>query len=301
MLRSLYRCALRLHPPAFRSRFAGEMLSIFDRANGTAAGFKLLVDALFSLSRQWALRPEFWHEIPSAAPLETATDGVPSFYTISPFRPRGTAFINGLVLSLAVFCLTCFAIRYSWIHVLHVRIPEVQFERPSWTPPRAATSGTTPSMPKTPVPPPPENPTAAGSATLTQAPPPAAADPRHARAAAAPQANAAKAQYKPQRSNPEARTAAEIAAPLQLYEGTYVVDSPAKLNIVITVEGENLVMSTSGQPRLTLAPLSDTKFAVDGMEDCWVVFVRNDGAGDQTARELQLSCNGERYSARRQP
>ncbi|HKC70375.1 MAG TPA: hypothetical protein VKB60_02075, partial [Terriglobales bacterium] len=215
MLRSLYRCVLRLHPPAFRGRFAAEMLSIFDRASGTAAGFKLLVDALISLSRQWVLRPEFWHEISSAAPLETATDGVPSFYTISPFRPRGTAFINGLVLSLAVFCLTCFAIRYSWIHVLHVRIPEVQIERPSWTPPRAATSGSTPSMPKASVPPPPENPTAAGSATLTQAPPPAAAEPLPGRAAAAPQTNQAKAQYKPQRSNPEARTTAETEAPLQ--------------------------------------------------------------------------------------
>ena len=149
MLRSLYRCAVRLHPPAFRSHFADEMLSIFDRAHGTAAGLKLIVDALFSLARQWALRPEFWHEIPSATSPETASDGIPSFYTISPFRPRGAAFVNGLAVSLAVFCLTCFAIRYSWIHVLHVRIPEVQFERPSWIPPRAVTSGQSPSTPKT--------------------------------------------------------------------------------------------------------------------------------------------------------
>jgi len=32
MLRPLYRCLLRLHPPGFRKRFAEEMLSIFDQA-----------------------------------------------------------------------------------------------------------------------------------------------------------------------------------------------------------------------------------------------------------------------------
>ena len=57
---------------------------------------------------------------------QPASDGVPSFVTLDPFRPRTAAIIHGLVLSTAVFCLTCFAIRYSWIHVLHVRIREVQ-------------------------------------------------------------------------------------------------------------------------------------------------------------------------------
>ena len=301
MLRSLYRCALRLHPPAFRSRFAGELLSIFDRANGTAAGLKLLVDALFSLSRQWALRPEFWHEISPATPPETTSDGIPSFYTISPFRPRGAAFVNGLLLSLAVFCLTCIAIRYSWIHVLHVRIPEVQFERPSWNPPRGASSSQTPIMTKRPTPLPPGNPTTAGSGTLPQVPLPAAIEARHGRAVAAQQTNAAKAEHRPPLSNVEASTTAGTDEPLQLYEGTYVVDSPAKLKIVITAEEENLVMRVSGQPRLTLAPVSETKFVVSGMEDCWVEFMRSDGAPGHAAPELQLSCNGRRYVARRQP
>ena len=31
MLRSLYRCALHLHPPAFRKRFEDEMLAIFSQ------------------------------------------------------------------------------------------------------------------------------------------------------------------------------------------------------------------------------------------------------------------------------
>jgi len=128
MLRPLYRCVLALHPRAFRQRFADEMLSIFDHTAGKPASVALLADGLISLARQWALRPEFWHELSPAQP--PVPDGIPSFYTLDPFRPRAGAVIHGLVLSTAVFCLTCFAIRYSWIHVLHVRIPEVQSDSP---------------------------------------------------------------------------------------------------------------------------------------------------------------------------
>jgi len=128
MLRSLYCCLLRLHPSAFRQRFADEMLSILDHTAGKTASIGLLVDGLVSLARQWTLRPEFWHNPwPDQHP---APDGVPSFRTLAPFRPRAGAVIHGLVLSTGIFCMTCFAIRYGWIHVLHVRIPEVQFDVP---------------------------------------------------------------------------------------------------------------------------------------------------------------------------
>ena len=304
MLRSLYRCALRLHPPAFRRRFGDEMLSIFDQARGTASAFKLLVDALFSLSRQWTLRPEFWQDLSPAASPQPASDGIPSFYTISPFRPRCAAVMNGLVLSLAVFCMTCFAIRYSWIHVLHVRIPEVQFERPSWIPPKGATSGTSPVLRQTPIPPPPEKrtPTAVSpTSPPSQLPPPAAGEPQRA-ARAARQPDTARPRYKPHVSKQQPRTTFAAALPLQSYVGTYVVDSPANLRIVITVEDENLLMSMSGQARLALAPMSETKFAVQGIEDCWIEFPPGNGdTGDESAPQLQLSCNGQRYIARRQP
>jgi len=124
MLRLTYRCVLHLHPPAFRKRFADEMLSIFEDTAKTSDALKLLADGVVSLVRQWTMRSEFWHEIsPTHQP---APDGIPSFYSLDPFRPRAGAVIHGLVLSTAVFCLTCFAIRYSWIHALRVRIPEVQ-------------------------------------------------------------------------------------------------------------------------------------------------------------------------------
>ena len=138
MLRPLYRCVLRLHPSGFRRRFADEMISIFDHSVGKPAALRLLVDGLLSLARQWALRPEFWHELSPAQ--QPAAHGIPSFYTLDPFRPRAGAVIHGLVLSTALFCLTCFAIRYSWIHILHLNIPAVQFDNPRSMQPRAGAS-----------------------------------------------------------------------------------------------------------------------------------------------------------------
>jgi hypothetical protein len=126
MLRSFYRCLLRLHPSGFRQRFADEMLSIFDHSVGRPAAVRLLMDAVVSLTRQWTLRPEFWHEGPAAQ--QAAPDGVPSFCSLDPFRPRTGAVIQGLLLSTVLFFLICFAIRYSGVHVLHVRIPEARFE-----------------------------------------------------------------------------------------------------------------------------------------------------------------------------
>jgi hypothetical protein len=141
MLRRIYLCVLRLHPPAFRSRFGDEILSIFDQAKGQLSGFRLLMDSMLSLVRQWTLRPEFWRESVSAPASQAALDGIPSFCTINPFRPRTAAVVPGLVLSIAVFSLTCVAIKYSWIRVLHVRIPEVEFEAPQWIPPNASATG----------------------------------------------------------------------------------------------------------------------------------------------------------------
>src|SRR5215831_9121636 len=132
MLRHLYRCALRLHPPEFRRRFGEEMLSIYDHSAGRLASFPLLLDAFASLARQWILRPEFWLQAtPSPAP-PSAADGIPSFLSLGPFRPHTSAMIHGMVLSVTLFSVTCFAIRYSWIHVLRIQIPEAQSEQSQW-------------------------------------------------------------------------------------------------------------------------------------------------------------------------
>ena len=56
MSRSLYRCLVQLHPPAFRRQFAPEMLWIFDEVADHDARIELFTDALTSLARQWIVR-----------------------------------------------------------------------------------------------------------------------------------------------------------------------------------------------------------------------------------------------------
>jgi hypothetical protein len=60
MVRSLYRCLVRLHPAPFRLQFAEEMLWIFDQVAGTWGTAALVADASISLSRQWLLRSGLW-------------------------------------------------------------------------------------------------------------------------------------------------------------------------------------------------------------------------------------------------
>lgn len=55
-MRFFYRCLLALHPPAFRRKFAGQMLSIFDEPAASPDRMRLLFDAILSLARQWLLR-----------------------------------------------------------------------------------------------------------------------------------------------------------------------------------------------------------------------------------------------------
>jgi len=60
IVRALYQCLLLMHPPAFRRRFAAEMLGIFDEAAPFTGAGGLLIDAFSSLVRQWILRSGAW-------------------------------------------------------------------------------------------------------------------------------------------------------------------------------------------------------------------------------------------------
>jgi hypothetical protein len=125
MLRRLYRCAVRLHPSSFRRRFGEEMLYIFDQQKGTLPALSVMLDGVLSLLRQWTLRPHISIELPAAPLLSPAADHIPSFETLDPFRPRASAIIHGAVLSLILFCMTVFAIRYSGSHILNLHIREI--------------------------------------------------------------------------------------------------------------------------------------------------------------------------------
>ena len=60
MMRVLYALLIRLHPHAFRERFAQEMLWIFEEAGHEWGAGALLRDAIVSLLRQWLIRSGLW-------------------------------------------------------------------------------------------------------------------------------------------------------------------------------------------------------------------------------------------------
>jgi hypothetical protein len=64
--RRLYRLILRLHPAAFRARFAREMSLDFEDALATYGFPRLLLDATGSLFRQWTTAPVFSATRPQA-------------------------------------------------------------------------------------------------------------------------------------------------------------------------------------------------------------------------------------------
>lgn len=99
MLRSFYRLALLAHPRTFRERFAEEMLDIFDQTSGRRDGLWLAGDAIWSLWRQWALRPEFRR----GASAPPSTSNGPVFALIGHHRPPTTAFAQGTFTAALLF------------------------------------------------------------------------------------------------------------------------------------------------------------------------------------------------------
>jgi hypothetical protein len=60
MLRTLYRCLIRLHPFSFRVRFQEELLSLFDEAESEWGTGFLVGDVAVSLVRRWSMNPLLW-------------------------------------------------------------------------------------------------------------------------------------------------------------------------------------------------------------------------------------------------
>jgi len=85
MTRLIYRLLLCLHPPSFRRRFGGEMLSIFDDAHAAEGSAPLLLDAALSLTRRWLLRTPLWLVFPA---LAGAGATVSSGLFVLRFRPN---------------------------------------------------------------------------------------------------------------------------------------------------------------------------------------------------------------------
>jgi hypothetical protein len=246
MLRYLYRCALRLHPSSFRRRFGDEMLSIFDQQKRKLAAFGLMLDCVVSLLRQRTLRSNTGTELQAASLRCPPADHIPLFESFGSFQPRTSAMIHGALLSLILFCMTAFGIRYSWIHVLNIHIPEI---------------GANPTEPPS------------GNSKNSS---------EHAQVDVIP-TDADGPQSKAIVSNSARSSDALVGSRgatiwLDQYVGKYVSnDPPAKIWIQIgrdPFQGDHLSLSfaASGHPGLALSPESPTRFVVAGAENSYVDF-----------------------------
>jgi hypothetical protein len=116
-MRVIYASFLRLHPRWFRARFEEEMLYGFDRTTRVPEKVWLMWDVVFSLLRQWILRPD--HPIPAPVSAIPLPDGIPRFATIGDPRPRVGALFAGGVASIALFAAIALA---ALQEVAHVRL-----------------------------------------------------------------------------------------------------------------------------------------------------------------------------------
>ena len=141
MTRFFYTCLLHLHPPAFRRRFAEEMLWIFDQESGAANRVGLLADAFVSLGRQQFLRPEYrkdsrvatWRPVPSV-------DGVPTFYISGTSMPCASSLFNGLLLSVVAFGAVALFIAHGGGPSGFIQLPSVVVPSSNAPLPRKRTS-----------------------------------------------------------------------------------------------------------------------------------------------------------------
>jgi hypothetical protein len=285
MLRRLYRCAVRLHPSSFRRRFGDEMLYIFDQQKGRLAALGLVLDCVFSLLRQCTLRPHIDIELPAAL-LSPTADHIPSFGTLDTFRPRASAIINGTVLSLILFCMTVFAIRYSWIHVLNLRIREVEFVSGQQVYPQTRASGSVGNSTQRIIQGVKKSNHISERLRVDVIPVEPESTQTKSIASSSPRASAA----------PVRTRGVTIWLRLELYVGKYISNSPPA-KISIRIEGDHLSLAAAGHQHLALSPVSPTRFVIVGAENNYVEFTP-DGQGRICG--LSLAEGGNVIAAQRQ-
>ena len=262
MLRSLYRSILRLHPPFFRQRFADEMLSIFDHTQSRTVSLALLVDATFSLMRQWVVRSEYWEE---PAPV-AAEGGTALFSSLASSKPRTVALFSGAILSAVVLNGVSLTIGYAWEHPIFIAI-----RRPTIVPPAAWKAH------------PVVKPGASASAEpylftdqgrvllvfnspahLSPQPQSGAKPTSEVEMSTVPLADIA-----PSPTNNIVDTPPVV---LQTYAGTYLSPAPGGQRVIVTIDSGRLQLDVAGQFRSPLAPLPNPQLLACGVGDCWVMF-----------------------------
>lgn len=311
MLRLVYGWLLRLHPEGFRERFAPEMLSIFDHAEGGAAAAKLVADALLSLVRQWTLRSEYWERASERVPW--SADGTPVFYTLESFKPRSGALFAGGILTLSMFCVGYLDLKYDWRHPAFTRFAPIEFadspevespeSRRLAAPPEPARAHARPqlvsplpstlpegwrSTPATPLHPPPSAPAALPNARAQDGLDVSASTIRSLQVAPPSLGRAAAHAKIPQSA-------------LHIWTGAYVTDPPNEFTILITNEDGELAIEIPRALKSRLVPAEGTRFAFSSPNNengNWIEFIQRD---DGTADELRIYRNGRQCTGHRKP
>jgi hypothetical protein len=245
------------------------MQYIFDQQTGRLAAFGLMLDCVFSLLRQWTLRPHLGIDL-AATPLQgPMSHDIPGFESLDMFQPRASAMIHGALLSLILLYTMIVAVPHSWIHVLNLHIPEAG--NPTQNLNRHAKKS---------------------SAHLQVDITPTEADDLQSKAIASSSPRTAAALVPPRR----------VTILLDPYVGKYISrHPPAKISIQIEGDyfGEHLSLSMAAAGHLSLAPspMSQGIFVIVGVENSYVDFTAN---AQGRIDSLSLVLNGKVIAAQRQ-
>ena len=283
MFRHLYRCFLRLHPRSFRERFGEEMLYIFDQQRGLLTAFGLLLDSFLSLLRQWTFRSRLGIAITSRPNIETTSNGGPSFATINNFRPRMSAIVHGLLLSTLLFCMSVYAIRYSWIHVINVGALESVFH-----PNQRISTSTSPNYSSS---------SSAEAAPFDSKKSRFISETMQVDVIPVEGESTARIETTSRNSHHSAvPTPVLIQFQLEPYVGNYLSRSP-RLKISIGIDGDHLSVIVAGHPQRALTPVSQRKFVIAGAKNSSIEFTPDD---DGTIDSLCLTEENSMIVAHRQ-
>jgi hypothetical protein len=282
MLRFIYQCVVRAHPSWFRRRFADEMLSIFDHTEGTLAAGRLVSDGVFSLLRQWTLRPEFWE-----APASPATpNGAPLFYIFESNKPRAGALLYGAFLSVVVLNGVCWTMGYAWNHPTFVWIQQPVIRPPkSWNP-KANGQAAAPVTGEESLS------TSEGRVLLVfkshnPAPSTAASVPTKSDQVAASTAETPSVSM-------QANPLGDADVNLQSFVGSYVADSAKAQTVRVTLEDGRLHLEIAGEFRSSFVPVSENRLVAVGINDCSIEFVRN---SDGTIHHVEIVRGAQHLTA----
>ena len=262
MLRFLYSAVLRAHPPYFRQRFSDEMQAIFDQADTELTKARLLADAVFSLTRQWMLRPQYWEE-PAPVAVEV---GTALFSSLATSKPRTLALFSGAILSALVLNGVSLTIGYAWEHPIFIEI-----RRPTIVPP-AAWKARPVLKPGASVPTEPYLFTDQGRVLLVFNSPAHPTPQPQSVARPTSEVEMSTVPLEDIAPSPTNNIVDTPAVVLQTYAGTYVSTVPGGPRVIVTIDSGRLQLDVAGQFRSPLAPLPNPQLLACGVGDCWVMF-----------------------------